>query len=51
MHSSGRRLQAEGVVLTGLRYGINNMAATFLKKPLTRAYTDIRTGVQEKERR
>lgn len=42
MHSSGRRLAAEGALMTGLRYGLNNMASTFLKRPVTHTYVDVR---------
>ncbi len=42
MPSSGRRLAQEGIVMTGLRYGVNNMSSTFLKRPLAHKYTDIR---------
>ena len=46
-HSSGRRLKGEGVVTTGLRYSLNFFWATFLKKPFTEEWRDIREPREE----
>lgn len=40
--SSGRRLVAEGVVRTGLRYTLNFLSATYLKRPFTERWIDLR---------
>jgi len=48
-YSSGRRLLNEGLLMTGIRYGANNMASIFLKRPLTRVYKDIRPGTKIRE--
>ena len=40
--SSGRRLQGDGMLLTGLRYGTNYVWATFFRKPFTTAWNDYR---------
>lgn len=40
--SSGRRLLKEGVARIGLRYTMNFFWATFLKKPFTETWIDIR---------
>ena len=40
--SSGRRLQGDGMVLTGVRYGTNYVWATFFRKPFTTAWNDYR---------
>ena len=42
MYSSGRRLAKEGVLKTAFNYGLNNMASTFLKRPVSMTYTDVR---------
>jgi len=42
MRTSGRRLEKEGVVRTGLTYVINFFWVTFVGRPKTRDYTDIR---------
>lgn len=42
MYSSGRRLKAEGVVMTGWRYTLNYLSVLFLKRPVTKNYSDIR---------
>lgn len=42
IHGSGRRLAAEGVVTTGLRYAINYFWMIFFKKPFTKTSEDIR---------
>ncbi len=44
-HSSGRRVIAEGLVRTGVRYYINYMWATFIKRPYDNSYIDIRDTV------
>ncbi len=41
-HSSGRRLVHEGVVRIGLRYAVNFFWATFLKRPFTPTWIDVR---------
>ena len=40
--SSGRRLLSEGVVRMGIRYAMNFFWATFLKRPFTRTWVDVR---------
>ncbi len=40
--SSGRRLQGDGVLMTGIRYGANYLWATFFGKPFTTAWNDYR---------
>jgi glycosyltransferase involved in cell wall biosynthesis len=40
--SSGRRLLSEGLVKIGLRYSMNFVWATFLRKPFTDEWLDIR---------
>ena len=40
--SSGRRLQGDGLMMTGLRYSSNYLWATFLRKPFTSAWQDYR---------
>lgn len=40
--SSGRRLQGDGLLMTGLRYSSNYLWATFFKKPFTSAWQDYR---------
>ncbi|RDE09279.1 glycosyltransferase family 2 protein [Pelagibacterium lacus] len=42
MLTSGRRLQKQGVVRTGLTYTLNFFAVTFRGKPVTSDYTDYR---------
>jgi len=42
MGSSPRRLRMEGFVRTGLRYTVNYVWTTFLKRPYTRTHIDIR---------
>jgi len=42
MYSSGRRLKAEGVVMTGWRYTLNYLSVLLLKRPVTKVYSDIR---------
>lgn len=50
LYSSARRLAAEGNLRTALRYGVNNVASVFLKRPLTQDYTDIRPPLGERAR-
>jgi glycosyltransferase involved in cell wall biosynthesis len=45
MHASGRRLKHEGIITTGLRYAGNYLSILVRGKPLTTAYTDIRTDI------
>jgi glycosyltransferase involved in cell wall biosynthesis len=40
--SSGRRLLVEGVVRVGIRYAMNFFWATFLKRPFTYTWVDVR---------
>jgi glycosyltransferase involved in cell wall biosynthesis len=40
--SSGRRLQGDGLLLTGLRYSANYLWATFFRKPFTESWNDYR---------
>ena len=40
--SSGRRLQGDGVLMTGVRYSANYLWATFFRKPFTSAWNDYR---------
>ena len=40
--SSGRRLAKEGIMKTGLLYGINYLWTALFKQPLTKKYRDIR---------
>lgn len=40
--SSGRRLQGDGLFMTGLRYSSNYLWATFFRKPFTTAWQDYR---------
>jgi len=42
MYSSARRLKAEGMAKTAIRYTINFLSVALIKKPLTHKYTDIR---------
>lgn len=45
--SSGRRLLNEGIARIGLRYAMNFFWATFLKKPFTETWIDIRDQPQK----
>ena len=40
--SSGRRLQGDGLLMTGVRYSSNYLWATFFRKPFTSAWQDYR---------
>ena len=42
MYSSARRLAAEGSVMTGIRYGVNNIATSFGLRPMLTTHADIR---------
>jgi glycosyltransferase involved in cell wall biosynthesis len=42
VYSSARRFQVEGIVLTTWRYVLNYLTVTFLGKPVTTEYQDIR---------
>lgn len=42
MQTSARRLHAEGIVMTALRYVVNFMSEVVLKRPATTQYRDIR---------
>ena len=40
--SSGRRLRGDGLVVTGVRYGMNYLWTTVLRRPFTEAWNDYR---------
>ena len=40
--SSGRRLQGDGLIMTGVRYSANYLWATYFRKPFTTAWNDYR---------
>lgn len=40
--SSGRRLSGDGLLMTGLRYSLNYLWTTFLRRPFTTAWNDYR---------
>lgn len=42
MFSSARRLKSEGILTMAARYSINYLWTTFLKRPFTNTYVDIR---------
>lgn len=42
IHSTGRRLQEEGLFLTSFHYGMNFIWVVLFKRPFTRSYEDIR---------
>lgn len=42
MYTSGRRLEIEGILMTGLRYGINHIWTLLFNKPYTKTSHDIR---------
>lgn len=42
IQSSGRRLQSEGIIKSGWTYMINYLSEIFLRRPITKSYTDIR---------
>ena len=44
MFSSARRLNSEGILTMAARYSINYLWTTFLHRPFTHTYTDIREG-------
>ncbi|MFC6646053.1 glycosyltransferase family 2 protein [Granulicella cerasi] len=44
MFSSGRRLRKEGVATMAAKYTVNYLSTTFLKRPVTSEYIDIREG-------
>jgi len=46
MLASGRRLQEEGVIVTGLRYTLNYFWVTVMGKPFTKKYNDIRPDAE-----
>jgi glycosyltransferase involved in cell wall biosynthesis len=45
MYASARRLQAEGMLTIGFRYAVNYLWVTFVGRPFTAEYTDIRPSV------
>ncbi len=42
MHTSSRRFQEEGIIMTGFRYVINHFWVIIFKKPFTKKFKDIR---------
>ncbi len=42
INSSGRRLQNEGFLTMGFKYGINYLSTIFIAKPVSKKYKDIR---------
>jgi len=44
-YSSGRRFIGEGMFMVGLRYSLNFIWATFMKRPFTSDWVDFRSGV------
>ena len=40
--SSGRRLRGDGLLMTGVRYSLNYLWTTFLRRPFTEAWNDYR---------
>ncbi len=46
MFSSARRLKKEGIFTVAVRYSINYLWTTFLKRPFTEEYMDIREQVE-----
>ena len=42
MHSSGRRIQKEGIATMAFKYGVNYLWTTFFGKPYNEVYKDIR---------
>ncbi len=42
IQSSGRRLQSEGIIKTTWTYIVNYLSEIFLKRPVTKKYTDVR---------
>ncbi len=51
VYSSGRRLLQEGIFTIGWRYALNYLWETFLKKPFTNTYKDIRAHAPDRSRR
>ncbi len=45
MSSSARRLKSEGMLTMAARYSINYLWTTFLKRPYTDTYLDIRETI------
>lgn len=42
MHTSSRRLRAEGLWSTAVRYAVNFLSEVMLERPLSRSYQDVR---------
>ena len=42
MHTSSRRFEEEGIIMTGLRYITNHFWVIIFKRPFSKAYNDIR---------
>ena len=49
VHSSARRLKAEGFLTTGLRYALNYFSTSFTGHAVTKTHTDIRPDDARKE--
>jgi glycosyltransferase involved in cell wall biosynthesis len=49
MFSSARRLKSEGMLTMAARYSINYLWTTFLKRPYTSTYVDIREAAPQTE--
>ncbi|HEV3244793.1 MAG TPA: glycosyltransferase family A protein [Candidatus Paceibacterota bacterium] len=47
MYASGRRLAHEGMAMTAWRYASNFFSTTFVKRPWSEIYSDIRTDWRE----
>ena len=48
-YSSGRRIAAEGPFKMARRYSMNYVWTTFIKKPYSDSYTDVRTPVDPRK--
>ncbi|MCX6813214.1 MAG: glycosyltransferase family A protein [Candidatus Azambacteria bacterium] len=48
IYASGRRIAAEGKLITAWRYGVNYFWAIFFKKPFTKTHLDVRLKNKEK---
>lgn len=45
-YSSGRRVMAEGLFMTGARYAVNYLSIHLFGKPASKSYNDIRVGAE-----
>lgn len=48
MHSSGRRLRHEGIWKMGVRYALNFLWTTYLGRPFSKRYIDVRTSMRSR---